>query len=69
MRSPETSGKTSIYKSFAILLAQPFYNYHFDEKMDFLTVANILQGAANGGFWVMMENLEIMDLGMISLMS
>ncbi|EAR86276.2 dynein heavy chain family protein (macronuclear) [Tetrahymena thermophila SB210] len=69
LRSPPQSGKRENAKALSFMLAKPFFEWNFDEKMDSFTVQNILTGFASGSYWLYVTNLEKCNMSVISTMA
>lgn len=51
------------------MLAKPFFEWNFDDRMDSFTVQNILTGFASGNYWLYVTNLEKCNMSVISTMA
>ena len=65
VRGPNNVGKRSTVKAFSQLIGKELFTFDcYGVNFDF--IVQIFQGMAAGGFWVMFENIQNLDFGLLS---
>lgn len=66
LRSPSECGKRENSRALSWLLAHPFFDVNFDERMDVGTATSILTGFASGRYWLYLSGMEKCANGILS---
>lgn len=66
LRGKNESGKREQSRALSWLLAQPFFEWNFDDSMEIANATSMLTGFASGKYWLYVSGLEKCHNGLIS---